>query len=59
MECGLVLKSVGYKSIRLDPIVPFDHMKGIIRNTKGKVDGIQGMEKYKQFVHSLLYIFMK
>ncbi|XP_071813240.1 NADPH:adrenodoxin oxidoreductase, mitochondrial-like isoform X3 [Apostichopus japonicus] len=43
MECGLVLKSVGYKSIRLDPIVPFDHMKGIIRNTKGKVDGIQGL----------------
>lgn len=36
MECGLVLKSVGYKSIPVDGL-PFDHRKGIVPNVRGRV----------------------
>ncbi|KAK4371262.1 hypothetical protein RND71_010737 [Anisodus tanguticus] len=36
MECGLVLKSVGYKSIHVDGL-PFDHRKGIVPNIQGRV----------------------
>ncbi|XP_060167456.1 NADPH:adrenodoxin oxidoreductase, mitochondrial isoform X2 [Lycium barbarum] len=36
MGCGLVLKSVGYKSIPVDGL-PFDHHKGIVPNIQGRV----------------------
>lgn len=36
MECGLALKSVGYKSIPVDNL-PFDHRKGIVPNVQGRV----------------------
>ncbi|PHT62220.1 NADPH:adrenodoxin oxidoreductase, mitochondrial [Capsicum annuum] len=36
MECGLVLKSVGYKSIPVDGL-PFDHHKGVVPNVQGRV----------------------
>ncbi|CAN4110836.1 unnamed protein product [Withania somnifera] len=36
MKCGLVLKSVGYKSIPVDGL-PFDHHKGIVPNVGGRV----------------------
>lgn len=35
----LSLKPVlGYKSIQVDPLIPFDTNKGIINNLNGKVD---------------------
>ncbi|XP_059638171.1 NADPH:adrenodoxin oxidoreductase, mitochondrial isoform X2 [Cornus florida] len=36
LECGLVLKSIGYKSIPVDGL-PFDHQKGIVPNVRGRV----------------------
>ncbi|KAL4563911.1 hypothetical protein LXL04_027959 [Taraxacum kok-saghyz] len=36
IKCGLVLKSIGYKSIPLDGL-PFDHSKGVVLNSKGRV----------------------
>ncbi|KAA8523135.1 hypothetical protein F0562_009558 [Nyssa sinensis] len=36
LECGLVLKSIGYKSIPVDGL-PFDHHKGIVPNARGRV----------------------
>ncbi|CAN4108324.1 unnamed protein product [Withania somnifera] len=36
MECGLILKSVGYKSVPVDGL-PFDHHKGIVPNVGGRV----------------------
>ncbi|WCJ42512.1 NADPH:adrenodoxin oxidoreductase mitochondrial [Euphorbia peplus] len=36
LDCGLVLKSIGYKSVPVDG-VPFDHQKGIVPNTRGRV----------------------
>ncbi|XP_076905418.1 NADPH:adrenodoxin oxidoreductase, mitochondrial-like isoform X2 [Bidens hawaiensis] len=36
LKCGLVLKSIGYKSIPVDGL-PFDHSKGVVPNIKGRV----------------------
>ncbi|CAK9138334.1 unnamed protein product [Ilex paraguariensis] len=36
LKCGLVLKSIGYKSVPVDGL-PFDHHKGIVPNVKGRV----------------------
>ncbi|CAH1419853.1 unnamed protein product [Lactuca virosa] len=36
IKCGLVLKSIGYKSIPVDGL-PFDHSKGVVPNIKGRV----------------------
>lgn len=41
IETGLVLRSIGFKSIQADPTVPFDMNKGIVPNTDGRVsDGV-------------------
>jgi len=40
IECGLVLRSVGYKGIPL-PGVPFDEDRGIIPNDGGRVGGAE------------------
>lgn len=36
LKCGMVLKSIGYKSVPVDGL-PFDHKKGIVPNDKGRV----------------------
>ncbi|XP_010254045.1 PREDICTED: NADPH:adrenodoxin oxidoreductase, mitochondrial [Nelumbo nucifera] len=36
IECGLVLKSIGYKSVPVDGL-PFDHHKGVVPNIRGRV----------------------
>ncbi|WOG91627.1 hypothetical protein DCAR_0310876 [Daucus carota subsp. sativus] len=36
LGCGLVLKSIGYKSVPVDGL-PFDHHKGIVPNVMGRV----------------------
>ncbi|KAJ6371014.1 hypothetical protein OIU77_001511 [Salix suchowensis] len=36
LDCGLVLKSIGYKSVSVDGL-PFDHEKGVVPNIKGRV----------------------
>ncbi len=40
IECGIVLRSVGYKGIPL-PGVPFDEASGTIRNDQGRVVGTE------------------
>ncbi|EDV27396.1 uncharacterized protein TRIADDRAFT_21502 [Trichoplax adhaerens] len=37
LACGLVISSIGYKSIAIDENVPFDAVTGIIPNVKGRV----------------------
>ena len=39
---GLILKSIGYKSLPLAEELPFDHARGIIRQTAGRVEGMPG-----------------
>jgi ferredoxin/flavodoxin---NADP+ reductase len=41
IECGLVLRSIGYRGSPLDDI-PFDERRGLIRNTGGRVCGEDG-----------------
>ncbi|CAN0897197.1 NADPH:adrenodoxin oxidoreductase, mitochondrial [Linum grandiflorum] len=36
LDCGMVLKSIGYKSVPV-PGLPFDHRKGIVPNAGGRV----------------------
>lgn len=43
LECGLVLSSIGYRSLPLDPGVPFDTQRGVIPNSSGRVEGIPGL----------------
>ena len=38
IPCGLALRSIGYKSIPIEPTVPFDLKSGRIVNSLGKVD---------------------
>lgn len=37
VECGLIISSIGYKSIPIDPTVPFDPRKAIVPNDMGRV----------------------
>jgi len=37
LPCGLVFRSIGYKSIPIDDQVPFDARKGVIPNINGRV----------------------
>jgi ferredoxin/flavodoxin---NADP+ reductase len=41
IECGLVLRSIGYRGRPL-PGVPFDERRGLIRNVGGRVTGDDG-----------------
>lgn len=41
IECGLVLRSIGYRGVPL-PGVPFDERRGLIRNDGGRVIGDDG-----------------
>jgi ferredoxin/flavodoxin---NADP+ reductase len=41
IECGLVLRSIGYRGVPLDDI-PFDERRGVIRNEGGRVCGEDG-----------------
>ncbi|XP_033923252.1 NADPH:adrenodoxin oxidoreductase, mitochondrial isoform X1 [Melopsittacus undulatus] len=43
LECGLVVSSIGYRSLPLDPAVPFDTQRGIIPNSSGRVEGVPGL----------------
>lgn len=43
VECGLVISSIGYKSLPIDPAVPFDARKAIIPNTMGRVQQTAGV----------------
>ncbi|XP_060107913.1 NADPH:adrenodoxin oxidoreductase, mitochondrial isoform X2 [Heteronotia binoei] len=41
--CGLILSSIGYRSLSIDPAVPFDCKQGIIPNNLGRVLGAPGL----------------
>ena len=42
IDCGLVMRSIGYRSVPVEEDgVPFDHKRGVIPNTDGRVNGIE------------------
>jgi ferredoxin--NADP+ reductase len=42
IECGLVLRSIGYLGQPLDPSIPFDERRGVISNEAGRVTDEEG-----------------
>jgi ferredoxin--NADP+ reductase len=44
LECGIVLRSIGYKGIGLEG-VPFDHGRGLIPNDAGRVTEVESGEQ--------------
>lgn len=61
IECGLVLRSIGYKGLQIDQSVPFDEKGGVIKSQKGRVTGEPGTTnlffycstEYETFVSAL------
>ncbi|XP_070847048.1 NADPH:adrenodoxin oxidoreductase, mitochondrial isoform X2 [Chaetodon trifascialis] len=43
VTCGLVISSIGYKSLPIDPSVPFDSHKAIVPNSMGRVQQAGGL----------------
>ncbi|KAK2820927.1 hypothetical protein Q5P01_023886 [Channa striata] len=43
VRCGLIISSIGYKSLPIDPSVPFDSHKAIVPNTMGRVHQAAGL----------------
>ncbi len=42
VPCGLIISSIGYKSLPIDPSVPFDSHKAIVPNSVGRVQQAAG-----------------
>ena len=43
LRTGLVLRSIGYRSVRADPDLPFDPVRGVVPNSEGRVEGEEGL----------------
>uniref|UniRef100_A0A8C3ATM3 NADPH:adrenodoxin oxidoreductase, mitochondrial n=1 Tax=Cyclopterus lumpus TaxID=8103 RepID=A0A8C3ATM3_CYCLU len=43
VTCGLVISSIGYKSLPIDPSLPFDSRKAIVLNNMGRVQRAAGL----------------
>lgn len=43
VTCGLLISSIGYKSLPIDPSVPFDSHKAIVPNNMGRVQHTAGL----------------
>lgn len=39
IPCSLVFRSIGYRSRQIDQDIPFDKVRGLVRNVKGRVSG--------------------
>ncbi|KAL5969957.1 NADPH:adrenodoxin oxidoreductase mitochondrial [Taenia solium] len=58
VECGLVLRSIGHRSVRIDPDLPFDEERGVIACTDeyGRVPGLFSLgDSYGTDGDALLY----
>lgn len=43
IDCGLVLRSIGYKAVMIDKSLPVNHDKSAILNTDGRVHGYRSL----------------
>lgn len=43
IECGLMIRSIGYKAILVDPKLPYNHKLGAIANTDGRIHGFKNL----------------
>ena len=54
IQAGLILKSIGYKSLPLADELPFDHSRGIILQKDGRVQGMPG-----SFCFSIFFLIIR
>ncbi|KAI9529386.1 hypothetical protein NQZ68_011091 [Dissostichus eleginoides] len=43
VSCGLIISSIGYKSLSIDPSVPFDSHRAIVPNNMGRIQEAPGL----------------
>lgn len=43
LNCGLVIRSIGYRAILIDSMLPFDQKRGVIINQNGRVQGFTAL----------------
>lgn len=43
VSCGLIISSIGYKSLSIDPSVPFDSHRSIVPNNMGRIQEAPGL----------------
>lgn len=43
LQCGLILRSIGYKATLVDPKLPYNHKIGAIANTNGRIHGFKNL----------------
>ena len=43
IKCGLIIRSIGYRSTPIDDSLPFDMKRGIIKNNEGRVEDNVGL----------------
>lgn len=43
IDCGLIIRSIGYKAVMIDKSLPLDHEIGAILNTDGRVFGYRNL----------------
>ncbi|KAI4790376.1 hypothetical protein KUCAC02_034681, partial [Chaenocephalus aceratus] len=43
VSCGLIISSIGYKSLSIDPSVPFDSHRAIVPNNMGRIREAPGL----------------
>lgn len=43
LQCGLILRSIGYRGINIDSLLPYDERSGTIANDGGRVTGHNGV----------------
>lgn len=51
VNCGMIISSIGYKSIPIDPAVPFDHRRAIVPNDTGRVQDVSGKRVCPKHTH--------
>lgn len=44
IKCGMVISSIGYKSLPVNPSVPFDALSATVPNEMGRVENSTGKD---------------
>lgn len=57
ISCGMVLRSIGYRSVCADQTIPFDSKRGKVINVNGRVD--KGKQRKRCFFVCVIICFYK
>ena len=51
-----VFRSIGYKSVKVDKDIPFDHNKGVVLNEKGRIVSGEPLSHWRGWVCTSIFI---